>query len=569
MAFRIGMARRGLRVSSQVSLLALAGVVASCGARTNTAPDEPASTSLPGPSLEDAASSAMPASAAEVDAVALGAAELLAGAAATGGAWRVIEVPTGGGAPAIVSSPLGWLALSSRSFGDVEVPSGYDNVLYQSTDGVHWSSLPLGDDTRVQLLGLAYGAGRYVMSGIRHGSDGSSNIVWSSSDARQWTEAPSGPAGPVEYAHGRFFQVGFNVVLASEDGITWRSTPIHLLQEGGVAYGNGVYVLAANGPLQSSVNGWEWEEHRVDCTAGPMDGYQQCIHQAALFAEGRFYTEDLSSADGTAWQAEPGREPVAYERGVFFGIVSLSQGLPAWVNGGQPQSLPLVRPSRAAVTATGRAERSIGALDPNSPLPATVNVEFDDGLTCESAACVLVGQRLLLAPPAGTPPLIDRAPRTAAGEPLLTDQCPVSSQIWCDDYEARTGCVCHPEAPAAPASCQDVSQYQCAGRFTQWPNEWQLDEVAQGGCSCDAVDPNQPASFGLPCGGGKDTCQAPLACLAIDPIGGGGPPPLPRSICTAACNTDADCPSWQATGFCAGEVQLHCARGSCQPRSCH
>jgi hypothetical protein len=30
----------------------------------------------------------------------------------------------------------------------------------------------------------------------------------------------------------------------------------------------------------------------------------------------------------------------------------------------------------------------------------------------------------------------------------------------------------------------------------------------------------------------------------------------------------SDCPSWQATGFCEGPVQLRCAGGSCQPRSC-
>ena len=47
-----------------------------------------------------------------------------------------------------------------------------------------------------------------------------------------------------------------------------------------------------------------------------------------------------------------------------------------------------------------------------------MNVGFEDGLTCETAGCVLVGSRLLLVPPLGTPPLPERVPRRADGLPL-------------------------------------------------------------------------------------------------------------------------------------------------------
>src|SRR4029077_2904607 len=53
---------------------------------------------------------------------------------ATGGAWRIIEVPAASNAPRIVKSPLGWLALSRRSIGDSRAPLGYESVLYRSTD---------------------------------------------------------------------------------------------------------------------------------------------------------------------------------------------------------------------------------------------------------------------------------------------------------------------------------------------------------------------------------------------------------------------------------------------------
>lgn len=141
--------------------------------------------------------------------------------------------------------------------------------------------------------------------------------------------------------------------------------------------------------------------------------------------------------------------------------------------------------------------------------------------------------------------------------------------LRCDDYEARTGCTCDAEAPANPNHCQDVSQFQCEGQFEPWPNEWPVAEVSDGGCDCDAIDVNQPATFGNDCEEGSDVCMAPLACLPIDyPPSYGGPVPQQPYICTTECGADADCPSWEATGYCAGSVKLRCSNGTCQPREC-
>jgi hypothetical protein len=204
-------------------------------------------------------------------------------------------------------------------------------------------------------------------------------------------------------------------------------------------------------------------------------------------------------------------------------------------------------------------------LDHDAPLPETVDVPFEDGLTCETADCV---GGLLLVPPSGTPPLIDHVPRKADGTPLLTRDCPVSSMLFCDDYVARTGCVCHTGAPPNPNYCDDVSQYRCAGQFVTRPNEWPLDELAQGGCSCDATDPNEPPGFGTSCSTDANTCQAPLECLGIDTPPSAGPPSEQPFVCTAHCTMDADCPNWYATGFCSGAVRLRCSNGTCQPRAC-
>jgi hypothetical protein len=491
----------------------------------------------------------------------------------TGGAWRVIEVPAAGNLPSVVRTPSGWMSLSSRFLGpDSKAVTGVESALYRSRDGVHWQLLPLGPaGTDLQLRGLAYGAGRYVMVGARLGGEG---VVWTSSDGERWTESSQSLSGPyvwntVTFVKDRFFAFGFNQLVSSETGESWATLPTHLIQYGAGAYGNGRYLLLGNGPPQTSEDGHAWQEHPFDCTlpggciTDPSGGVSQTVHYSALFAEGRFFTEQLSSLDGVTWEAQPGLSPNTYIDGHFLGESSLSAGLATWTLGGPVQTLRVVRPSRSAVTLAGRDW--VGVLDHDAPLPETVDVSFEDGLTCQTAACV---GGLLLVPPPGTPPLIDRVPRKDDGTPLLTDQCPVSSMLFCDDYVARTGCVCHAEAPQNPDYCDDVSQYRCAGQFAARPNEWQLDELGPGGCSCDATDPNEPPGFGRSCRADDAPCQTPLECLPIDTPPSPAPSPQP-SVCTAHCTTDADCPSWQATGFCSGPVQLHCSSGTCQPRACH
>jgi hypothetical protein len=142
--------------------------------------------------------------------------------------------------------------------------------------------------------------------------------------------------------------------------------------------------------------------------------------------------------------------------------------------------------------------------------------------------------------------------------------------VVCRDYEARMACSCRADAPRAPSACAEVSQFTCAGKFEPRAQEWRVDEVAEAGCSCTGVDPAQPPSFGLPCDPDATVCKAPLTCLPVLPPfnGGGGPPAPPPLICTAPCSNDSDCPTWQAAGFCAGEVKLKCVSGSCQPRTC-
>jgi hypothetical protein len=493
----------------------------------------------------------------------------------TGGAWRVIEVPTLSFSASVVRTPSGWMALSYRYLGnDPRAPSGVESGLYRSSDGIQWQLIPLANSNHLRLDDLAYGAGRYVMVG----ANTAGSVVWTSSDGEHWTESLqllSAPHawGRLAFVKDRFFAFGFAQLGMSSTGESWEALPTHIVQGGAGAYGNGRYLLLGNGPMQTSEDGRTWQEHSLDCSlpassciTDPSGGVAQGYHHAALFAEGRFFTEELSSLDGATWQAEPGLSPSAYVAGRFLGGWNLSAGLATWTRGGPPQALRVIRPAREAVTEAGRGR--LGMLDRDAPLPETFAVPFDDGLTCETADCVLVGDSLLLVPPPGAPPLVDRVPRDAAGSPLLSRDCPVSSMIFCDDYAARGGCSCNPGAPRNPDYCDDVSQYRCEGHFVPRPGEWPLDELAQGGCSCDAIDPSEPPGIGRSCTAGDTTCRSPLECLGIDTPPSFGPPLGQPFVCTTHCVVDADCPSWDATGFCAGPVQLRCSGGTCQPRSC-
>jgi hypothetical protein len=384
----------------------------------------------------------------------------------------------------------------------------------------------------------------------------------------------------VAFAGGRFIAYGSFVLGSSEDGQSWQKATVDLVQPIGVAHGNGRFVMTGSGPVITSEDGVRWQSQPIDCRlpdvciTDPDGVVHQAILASALFAEGRFFAGRLASRDGVTWSVSSELAPQAYAEGHFLSLEGYT--LSTWRAGAMPEAVAIVRHTPASVTAEGRAITSVGVLDHDAPLPDQVSTPFEDGLSCATSRCLLVDGRLFLVPPPGTPPLPDRVPRSANGEPLLSDDCPISRMIFCSDYATRTNCSCRPDAPRAPSGCAEVSQFTCEGAFEPRAEEWQVDELAEGGCSCEGSDPNQPPTFGLPCGSndGGDTkpvvCAAPLTCLPVQGQfnGGGGPPSPQRVVCTTPCVTDSDCPTWEATGFCAGTVALTCVDRSCQPRTC-
>jgi hypothetical protein len=491
----------------------------------------------------------------------------------TGAAWRIIEVPALA-LPTIVSTPKGWFAASRRSLGQGKTIGANESALYRSKDGVHWKLVPVDGGTNLAVRDMAYGNGTYVMVG----SSDDGGVFLTSHDGEHFEEIAqpeldqSQRLSVVDFAGGLFFAFGFRVLAVSEDGKNWTLMGSDILQFGRAAFGNGRYVLAGNGPMMVSENGYSWVSHDVDCNipdaciTDPSGNVSQSYQSHLLFIDGYFYSDQMRSNDGATWEALPNKQPTAYVGNHFLGGYPFH--LDTWTPKGKVQSLQVVRPAKAAVTAEGRDPSNVGRIDSDTAIPDTVNVPFDDGLDCKTASCVIVDGYLVLVPPLGTEPLPDRVPRDDEGAPLLSDECPVSQMLTCDDYAERSGCVCDPYAPENPDYCQDVGDFECAGAFDRADGEWNVPDLGAAGCDCNAVDPNEPPTFGDDCRDDATVCAAPLECLEVDAPASYGDPTPPPYVCTAACESDDDCPSWTATGYCKGAVHLTCSNGSCQPREC-
>jgi hypothetical protein len=98
-----------------------------------------------------------------------------------------------------------------------------------------------------------------------------------------------------------------------------------------------------------------------------------------LFAEGRFHARERVSDDGQSWQAAPGRSPLAYLADHF--VEDAGAHLERYGSEGERERLRLVRPSIRAALEPYR--NNVGRLDRDQPIPDTVEVPFEDGLTCE------------------------------------------------------------------------------------------------------------------------------------------------------------------------------------------
>jgi len=99
-----------------------------------------------------------------------------------------------------------------------------------STDGVNWTAadISLPFSSSYQILGMAYGNGRFIMAGI-YASSGPKLWIASSTDGTNWarTDYPNFSATLVNlgitFAGGRFLIVADDGSMVSTDGINWET----------------------------------------------------------------------------------------------------------------------------------------------------------------------------------------------------------------------------------------------------------------------------------------------------------------------------------------------------------
>jgi hypothetical protein len=245
--------------------------------------------------------------------------------------------------------------------------------LVTSTDGVSWSDvyIPKNDPRAMRSLfneskitGIAYGAGKFVAVGyngiIMHSPDGASWGV-ATTDAFSYTwlddrieRARSAPIMGIAYGAGKFVAVGFGDgntdsnddgrIAVSTDGITWTRVARAVSRFGtgaaisitGIAYGpssagGGKFVVGlSDGDMEVSTNGTTWTKVN---TGDSGSSSFECI----AYGGGWFVVNDparaykmVYSADGVSWTAIDIRDPhfvygpifarIAYGGGRFVGV---------------------------------------------------------------------------------------------------------------------------------------------------------------------------------------------------------------------------------------------------------
>jgi hypothetical protein len=332
--------------------------------------------------------------------------------------WQELGIPGVTHSPDLARTPSGWLALSRWAVGDQRAPSSWESVLYRSTDGIRWQDVDISDENdNLWLRGVAYGAGHYVLAGMRMGEN--DGAIFHSTDGETWQElsvatgAPSGLADVV-FAGGQFFALSTSTaLLRSADGVTWQAIDLATtVMPQDVTFGGEQFLLVGSGAVQRSSDGVSWRPSTLDCAmpgaciTDPSGNVSQGFHTRAVFVAGTYFIDQASSSDGVTWQPLPGLYPAA---GVAGSVIGSSDGSPLalWAPGEAPQPLARVR-YVDTLTAAERATRMRwnGAIEPSEQTsenfpngerpPGPIEFPLPSGADCASAECVTVGNRLYL-----------------------------------------------------------------------------------------------------------------------------------------------------------------------------
>ncbi len=213
------------------------------------------------------------------------------------------------------------------------VAATQSEVLYTSSDAVHWAQGYLPVTTGSYVESVAFENGVFVVS--------EGDVILWSRDGKVWSKASSVPAGTC-FAHGggRFMIVspGWNATYTSTDGDHWTSTPLTGVPSGTffwqIAYGSGVYAAATNIGIGVSSDGaaWHFPSGGRALPGTPLKYYEDI----GLFAGPNFDLTGqnralVTSPDGDHWSAYPIPAPSWWLNGAFL---NFTHGGGRWVGVG-------------------------------------------------------------------------------------------------------------------------------------------------------------------------------------------------------------------------------------------
>lgn len=315
--------------------------------------------------------------------------------------WVRIAAPHANDGAAVTRTPEGFVALANETTptGTKTPGPSYDHV-YRSADGVTWqrlSSIPRAPNQMRPGFGpLVYGAGRCAVTDGLQFLTSTDLVKWSTAASTSDVDAGYDPIRGLVRLDGTFFGFGVSYVWRSTDGVAWNADRVPLIQGSAIAHGNGVWVIAGGISLRRSTDGVTWEDRSPSCsTPGAacvsVPGGGSTIPGAyynAVFLDGRFYVDHLSSTDGITWQGH--EAPVANEAlgGYLFNTTgdtttNRSDALRAWRPGEAVQTLTVEAPATPAELGNGTG-------------PATVTEPLAGGETCGDHRCVVLGHALYL-----------------------------------------------------------------------------------------------------------------------------------------------------------------------------
>jgi len=187
------------------------------------------------------------------------------------------------------------------------VAATQSEVLYTSSDAVHWAQGYLPVTTNSYVESVAFENGVFVVS--------EGDIILWSRDGKVWSKASSAPAGTC-FAHGggRFMIVspGWNATYTSTDGDHWTSTPLTGVPSAmffwQIAFGSGVFVAATDMGIAVSSDGaaWNFLSSGRPSAGHPLRYYEDL----GLFAGPGYDSASehwalVTSPDGVRWSNSP------------------------------------------------------------------------------------------------------------------------------------------------------------------------------------------------------------------------------------------------------------------------